>query len=109
VRRFVGGLMDRALPVTDRARVEAVLRSFTNEDVQFHALRTRAAGRRAFVSVHILVPDDWSVRRGHDLAEQVESAIRARIEQATVFTHLEPHGDPRSFDDTELDRSSARE
>jgi len=84
VRRFVGGLMDRALPLGDRARVEAVLRGFTNEDVQFHAVRTRAAGRRAFVSVHILVPDDWSVRRGHDMAEQVEAAICAKIEHATV-------------------------
>lgn len=108
VRRFVGGLMDRALPVADRARVEAVLRGFATDEVQFHAVRTRAAGRRAFVSLHMLVPDEWSVRRGHDLAEQVEAAIRAKIENATVFTHLEPRGDPRSFHDTELDRSSAR-
>ena len=107
VRRFVGGLMDRALPEADRAKIAGVLSAFTDEDVQFHALRTRAAGRRAFVSVHVLVPGGWSVRQGHDLAERIETAVRAEIEHATVFTHLEPREDPRSFDDTELDRREA--
>lgn len=102
VRRFVGGLMDHALPEEDRAKIAGTLSAFTNEDVQFHALRTRAAGRRAFVSVHVLVPGEWSVGQGHDLAERIEAAVRAEIEHATVFTHLEPREDPRSFDDTRL-------
>lgn len=105
VRRFVGGLMDRALAEDERAQVEAVLESFTHEPVRFHALRTRRAGRRAFVSVHVLVPGAWSVQRGHDLAEEVEDRLRAVLEHATVFTHLEPVEDPKSFADTELDRA----
>jgi divalent metal cation (Fe/Co/Zn/Cd) transporter len=72
--------------------------------VHFHALRTRRAGRRAFVSLHLLVPGDWTVQRGHDLAERVEARLRAVLEHATVFTHLEPAEDPKSFDDTGLDR-----
>ena len=65
---------------------------------------TRRAGRRAFVSVHILVPGDWSVQRAHDFAEQVEDELRASLPLATVFTHLEPVEDPKSFADTKLDR-----
>lgn len=103
-RRFVGGLMDRALSEDERADVAAVLEEFQGDDVHFHALRTRRAGRRAFVSLHLLVPGDWSVQRGHDLAEQVEARLRAVLEHATVFTHLEPAEDPKSFDDTGLDR-----
>jgi cation diffusion facilitator family transporter len=104
VRRFVGGLMDRALPETERAAVDEVLADFTSDDVHFHAVRTRRAGRRAFVSFHILVPGDWSVQRGHDLAEQVEGRLRQALQHATVFTHLEPSEDPKSFADTGLDR-----
>lgn len=103
-RRFVGGLMDRALSEDERAKVAAVLDEFTSNDVRFHALRTRRAGRRAFVSMHVLVPGDWTVQRGHDLAERVEAELRAVLEHASVFTHLEPSEDPKSFDDTELDR-----
>jgi cation diffusion facilitator family transporter len=104
-RRFVGGLMDRALSEDERAQIDAVLGEFRSDDVRFHALRTRRAGRRAFVSFHILVPGGWSVQRGHDLAEQIEARLRTELEHATVFTHLEPAEDPRSFDDTGLDRA----
>ena len=72
--------------------------------MQFHALRTRQAGQRAFISLHVLVPGAWTVRQGHDIAEQIESELRKRLPYATVFTHVEPIDDPRSFDDTELDR-----
>jgi cation diffusion facilitator family transporter len=104
VRRFVGGLMDRAISEPERAQVEAVLARFADSEVHFHALRTRRAGRRAFVSVHVLVPGDWSVQRGHDLVERVEAALREALQHATIFTHLEPAEDPKSFADTELDR-----
>lgn len=103
-RRFVGGLMDRALSEAERTKVEGVLAEFRSDDVGFHALRTRRAGRRAFVSMHILVPGEWSVQRGHDLAERVEARLREVLQHATVFTHLEPAEDPKSFADTELDR-----
>jgi len=107
VRRFTGGLMDRALPPNERAAIEAVLEGYAGQGVQFHALRTRGAGRRAFVSVHVLVPGEWSVQRGHDLVERVERDLRAALPHATVFTHLEPLEDPASFADTELDRRVA--
>jgi divalent metal cation (Fe/Co/Zn/Cd) transporter len=41
------------------------------------------------------------------MAEEVEDALRERIPYATVFTHVEPLEDPRSFDDTALDRLSS--
>ena len=36
-------------------------RGHEERGVRFHALRSRRAGRRAFVSVHVLVPGDWSL------------------------------------------------
>lgn len=106
VRESAAGLMDRALGEEELAAVERVLDRFRGPETDFHALRTRRAGRRAFVSLHILVPGAWSVQRGHDLAEQVEAALRELFDQATIFTHLEPLEDPVSFVDTTLDRES---
>jgi cation diffusion facilitator family transporter len=109
VRRSVGGLMDRALDARDLVQIREVLARFReHEGIDFHALRTRQAGSRAFVSVHVLVPGAWTVQHGHDLVERVEDELRARLPHATVFTHLEPIEDPKSFDDTELDRAAQR-
>jgi cation diffusion facilitator family transporter len=108
VRRSVGGLMDRALDEPQLREIEEVLERFEGDGIEFHALRTRQAGQRAFISLHVLVPGDWSVQSGHDLVEEVEAALRERLPYATVFTHLEPADDPRSFDDTALDRTGAR-
>ena len=112
IQRSVGGLMDSALDAGDLARIKAVLTDFReHEGIDFHALRTRQAGSRAFVSVHVLVPGAWTVQHGHDLVERVEDDLRAGLPHATIFTHLEPVEDPKSFADTELDRamSSRRE
>ena len=107
VRRSVGGLMDRALGSIEHGQIDAVLDRFRAQGVEFHALRTRQAGARAFLSMHVLVPGAWTVQRGHDLAEEVEAALREQLPYATVFTHLEPAEDPRSFDDTMLDRTES--
>ena len=104
IRRSILGLMDAALPPEDRAAVEKVLKSFEEGVVQFHALWTRHAGSRKFVSVHVLVPGDWSVQRGHQLAEQIETEIRRTLPGSIVFTHLESLDDPDSWADDVLDR-----
>jgi cation diffusion facilitator family transporter len=105
VRRSVEGLMDIALPAAEQQKVEEVLRSYASADVSYHALRSRQAGARRFVSVHVIVPGDWTVHAGHQLLERIENDIRAAVENATVFTHLESSDDPSSWDDVALDRS----
>ena len=96
--------MDQALGAAEQQLIRQALRRFELEGVRFHALRTRQAGRRAFVSVHVLVPQTWTVQRGHDEAEHVEDAVRESLPYATVFTHVEPMEDPRSYGDIALDR-----
>lgn len=104
VRRSVAGLMDTALPPGEVEKVQALLKPYTQEGIAFHALRTRQAGSRRFVSLHVLVPGDWSVHRGHQLLEQIEAEIRAALPNANVLTHLESREDSSSWEDVGLDR-----
>lgn len=100
ISRSVGGLMDRALPAADHETIDAVLDRYrTEEGVRFHALRSREAGSRRFVSVHVLVPGAWTVKAGHDLLERLEADLDAGLDGATVFTHMEPLEDPASYAD----------
>lgn len=104
VHASVLGLMDTALPPEEQAAIAAVLDGHVSDEVNYHALRTRQAGPRRFVSVHVLVPGAWSVKRGHDLVEKIEADLRAALPMLSVETHLEPLEDPAAHDDIELDR-----
>jgi cation diffusion facilitator family transporter len=105
VRRSWKGLLDVAVPPAEREALDAVLTCHGSDEVRFHAVRTRQAGARRFVSMHVLVPGDWSVRRGHELLERIEDDVRRAIPNANVSTHLEALEDPASFRDQELDRA----
>lgn len=98
VNESVSGLMDRAMSPVNHQRLNAILDSMTTPEVHFHALRTREAGHQQFVSVHVLVPGAWTVQRGHDLLEHVETRLLTEFEHLEVTTHLEPMEDPRSYE-----------
>jgi cation diffusion facilitator family transporter len=106
VSRSIKGLLDPAIGADDRARIVAILDGYG--EIRWHALRTRLAGPRTFVTVHVLVPGHWTVQRGHDLAEKIERDIRHALGGATVTTHLEPIEDDVSYADVGLDRATAK-
>lgn len=99
IRRSFEGLMDRAIPPDERARIIAVLEKVKAQGGDYHRLRTRISGKKSFVDVHVLVPGGMSVHDGHDLAERLEREIQAAVPHVEVLTHLEPLEDPRSWDD----------
>jgi cation diffusion facilitator family transporter len=105
LRRSVGGLLDSSLSPADQDAVKQVLHRYEQSGAHYHALRTRRAGSRSFISFHVLVPGEWTVQRGHDLLEAIERDIRATVPGATVFTHVEPLGDPAAWEDLNLDRT----
>jgi len=105
VSRSVAGLMDAALPGPEQTLIQNIMEKYQGKGVTFHALRTRQAAARQFVSVHMLVPGDWTVHDAHHVAEDFEADIREALGGVvTVFTHLEPMEDELSMEDIFLDR-----
>lgn len=107
--RSAAGLMDESLPPEQQQAILRVLDTYRADGIAFHALRSRQAGARCFVTVHVLVPGAWTVQEGHDLAERIEADIRAQLPHASVLTHLEPIEDPVSEQDIALDREQEGE
>ena len=93
------GLMDPTLPAEDNAKIVSVLLRHTTDDVMFHGLRTRSAGRHGFVTFDALVPGSWSVTKAHDLVEVIEADIHAEVEAVELRIHIEPKEDPRAYGD----------
>jgi cation diffusion facilitator family transporter len=104
VRSAITGLMDSALSPAEQLALQRAIAPHVIAPVQVHALRSRQSGARRFVSLHVLVPGDWNVQRGHELLERIEADIRRSIPNASVLTHLESLDDPASWDDIQLDR-----
>jgi cation diffusion facilitator family transporter len=104
MRRSAAGLMDVSLDEPEIDAIAAVLDKYRQQGLDFHALRSRQAGRRTFVTMHVLMPGGWTVQQGHDWSEQIEADVRRVVPHAHVTTHLEPKEDPVSWVDQELDR-----
>ena len=98
LQRTASGLLDAALPSEEQAAIIEVLEQFVVSDhITYHALRTRYAGARRFVSVHILVPGSWTVQQGHDLVETIELQLMRLFDHLDIDTHLEPIEDQASW------------
>lgn len=107
LQRSAAGLMDVSIPEVELQAIEAILDGYRKHGLKFHALRTRQAGTRAFITVHVLVPGAWTIQHGHDWSERIEADIRQAVTHAHITTHLEPMEDPVSLADQELDRHKA--
>jgi cation diffusion facilitator family transporter len=102
VRRSFDGLMDRAMPEPELARLREVIAAHLGPGMAFHALRTRQAGARWFADFHLLVPGGLSVREAHDRAEQIEAALQADLPTLEVTIHVEPIELPAAWEDSAL-------
>jgi cation diffusion facilitator family transporter len=98
------GLLDTALPPDELTSVKSILDSYQAQGVSYHALRSRQAAARKFMVVHLLVPGNWSVRKGHSLAEKFEKQVVETLTNANIVTHIEPIEDPLSMEDANIDR-----
>lgn len=93
MHRSVDGLMDRAQDPADVDRIEAILQEYqASRGCAFADLKTRVAGPMRFAHVDLLLPGEWSVKRAHDLADEIERAVEVRT-GSRLTTHIEPVDD----------------
>jgi divalent metal cation (Fe/Co/Zn/Cd) transporter len=104
LRESTSGLMDKSLSSDDHEIIVDILKKHTQDNVKFHALQTRESGRFRYVYMHVLVPGTWTIQQGHDLLETVECEIKEALSDTTVYTHIEPLEDPRSWADEPVGR-----
>lgn len=110
ISQSVSGLMDASIPDEDLQRITSYLDSLKERQVEYHSLLTRVAGQRKFIILHVLVPGEWSVKKGHDYADEIEENIVNMFDEpVTVHTHLEPVDDPSSMKDIGIDRLNLNE
>jgi divalent metal cation (Fe/Co/Zn/Cd) transporter len=90
MRESVRGLMDEAVSEKTLSRIHVVIASNAEGALEAHELRTRHAGKMAFVDFHLVVPGEMSVSAAHDICDRIERALKDAVEDALVTIHVEP-------------------
>ena len=89
VRDAMRNLVDRRLPEQD---VQTVHRVFDSDPhvLGYHKVRTRMAGSTRHVDAHVMMDDDLTLLRSHQLTEALESKVREALPHSVVTLHTEP-------------------
>ncbi len=95
-------LVDTGLESEKLERIRRIILSIDGVRT-LHLLRSRRAGGRAFVDVHILVDESVSVSEGHQISEMVRIALMRQVENmADVLVHIDPEDDERAATNARL-------
>jgi cation diffusion facilitator family transporter len=92
-------LLDEALPDDELEVIRACVREHRGKLITgYHQLRTRRAGSRRDIDLHVTVDERMTVTEAHDVAEHIEADIRACVPNADVLVHVEPRSQEREDD-----------
>lgn len=82
-------LLDVRLPESEEMNIRVVLEK-DDRVLGYHKLRTRKSGSQRHADVHVQLDDDISLVYAHQIAEELEDAIRAVLPKVFVNIHIEP-------------------
>ena len=83
-------LLDASIGETSQMDVIKALASHYDRYCDFKNIRTRSAGRKQFVDIHLIMPDHISVKSAHQIAAALRKDIAAAISESEVTVHMEP-------------------
>ncbi len=90
VKDSVGGLMDQAADPKTLASIQASIEKAAVGAIEAHDLQTRHAGPVTFIQFHLVVPENMTVTKAHDICDHIENALRESVPGASVTIHVEP-------------------
>lgn len=93
--KSAGDLTDRTLPPSEEAVIVNILDSH-EAVLEYHCLRTRKSGQYRFVDVHIVMDKNMSLERAHNISDQIEQLIKAKLSACSVVIHMEPTGEEKT-------------
>jgi cation diffusion facilitator family transporter len=84
-------LVDESLPEMEVDQIRRAIASFGPRGVVgYHELRTRRAGARRYVDLHVQFRSGTSLEDAHRTAHELQKEIASRLVGADVLIHLEP-------------------
>ncbi|MFQ6111761.1 MAG: cation diffusion facilitator family transporter, partial [Nitrospinota bacterium] len=90
LKRSLEDLLDRELPEELRGQIASILEEHCGQRVGYHRLRTRRAGSKKLVDLHLVACRALTLEEAHFMADHIEKEISGRISNADALIHVEP-------------------
>lgn len=82
-------LLDVRLSDEEIEVVNKVINNYNNIHCNFHALKTRRSGSVKYIELHLIFPQDMSVKDAHDVCDKIEDEMEEKLKNTFVTIHLE--------------------
>jgi cation diffusion facilitator family transporter len=84
-------LLDEALPPDELKLIREKVREHRGTlIVGYHKLRSRRAGSKRHIDLHVTVDDRMTIGEAHDVAEHITADIQDMLSNTEVLVHVEP-------------------
>ncbi|MRR14399.1 cation transporter, partial [archaeon] len=91
-RRSVDALIDTAPPDLDKRIRSAII---GNHDViEVKRIRVRCSGPDIFTDITVTVARDMDIRKGHHIADEIETVLKEEFKNLDIMVHVEPETCP---------------
>ncbi len=83
-------LLDASIAEESQMDVIKALARHAENYCDFRNIRTRSAGRKQFVDIHLVMPEHISVKHAHRITSALKQDIASSISESEVTIHIEP-------------------
>lgn len=84
-------MLDKSLDEKDIAEIKNILYSYASRYIEFHELRTRKAGNKKFVDLHLVFHPDEKLVDIHRICDEIEEKIKQKVKNIDITIHPEPY------------------
>ncbi|MGY5881794.1 MAG: cation diffusion facilitator family transporter [Candidatus Thorarchaeota archaeon] len=93
--RSLRRLMDQSCEEEEET-ILAVLEEYKPNIIEFHDLKTRRQGNLVLAEIHLTVHDSMSVRKAHDIIDQIENDLKRDANHIRLTVHIDPETELQS-------------
>lgn len=90
IKKTLLELVDTQLPRSEIQTIQSIFKCFKDKIIQIHDLRTRKSGIIRHIDFHLMICKNMTVKKSHDICDEVENKIVEQYPNASVHIHVEP-------------------
>jgi len=83
-------LIDARLSDEEEQIIRDVINEHNHEVAGYHRLRTRQAGDKRHIDLHVLMPKSMALETCHRICDKIEAGIEERLPGSSTVIHAEP-------------------
>ena len=83
-------LVDKNISDDDYAILTNILKIYEDKGIHFSNIRTRSAGAKKFINMHIVLCGKLSLEDVHNIVDEIELHIKQSISNTDILIHPEP-------------------